>query len=304
MSNLELTKKQEELVDAYCLEMLKNGVKCGIKTDRTAAEHIVKTLYAKDLDMPHGPEKIVFVDSPDAAIRIIVESEKIKPQEVVNHILFLNLWSWWVAYYHAGIHILGETQDVEKDLIDDLNEYESFIKQIHAIIPCEKVCFVIEYPKVISLVNNDLEVFKLHKEKGKAVEYQDGTGFCWLNGVEVPDWIAETDVDKLSVKKIIAETNVDIRREGLRRLPLEKVLKATKAKLLDQVKDLKKGKHWDYQLYDLDFGDGKKRVCLRMYDVASGAYPIERVDDNCKTVLDALAMRDGEDTYRAPSIRT
>ena len=71
MSNLELTKKQEELVDAYCLEMLKNGVKCGIKTDRTAAEHIVKTLYAKDLDMPHGPEKIVFVDSPDAAIRII-----------------------------------------------------------------------------------------------------------------------------------------------------------------------------------------------------------------------------------------
>ena len=292
-SNNQLTKEQEKFVDDYGLEMLKNGVKAGVKTDRKAAKTAVSVLYKKYLEAPE-PDQVVFVDSPEAAIEIVAKSE----------VQFLNIWTWWVAYYSAGIKILGETEGVEKDLIDDLDEYEGITKTLHAVLPCEKICFVIEYPKLISLLNDDLEQFQLHRDGGLAVEYRDGTGFAWLHGVEVPDWVACTPVSKLSVQKIMAEKNVDVRREGLRRIPLARLLKDTKAKLLDKVRDAKKGKHWDYQLYELDFGDNKKRVCLRMHDVASDGYPIERVDDSCKTVLGALAMRDGEDTYRPPSIRT
>jgi hypothetical protein len=303
MSEPKLTPEQEKAVDAYGLEMLQNGTKAGIKTDRKKAKEAVSILYKKYLDLPE-PEKVVFVDSPEKAIQIVAKSQKKEPKNLVSEVQFLNLWTWWVAYYWVGVNLLKETDGVEADLIQGINEYEAITRTIHAVLPCEKICFVIEYPKRISILNNDLEKFQLHQEGGFALEYQDGTGFSWLRGVEVPDWIAVTPASKLSVKKVMAETNVDIRREGLRRIPLAKLLKDTKAKLLDQEKKPKKGKHWDYQLYEVDLGDQKKRVCLRMYDVASDGYPIERVEDTCTTVLQALAMRDGEENYRAPSIRT
>ena len=297
----KLTPEQEKLVDAYGLEILKNGVKHGIQTDRKEAQQAVDVLYKKYLDLPDGPEKVVFVASPEAAIKIVSKSQKKAPKDLVSEVQYLNMWTWWVAYYHAGINILKEDGGPETE---NLNEYELITKTLHAVLPCEKVCFVIEYPKNISLLNNDLDTFKLHKENGLALEYGDGTGFAWLSGVEVPEWIACTPARKLSVKKILAETNVDVRREGLRRVPIARILKDTKAKILDQVNNPKKGKHWDYQLYDMDFGDNKKRIFLRMHDVASAGYPIERVDDSNKTVLEALAWRDDEEIYQEPSQRT
>lgn len=304
MSEKKLTSEQEKQIDAYGLEMLKNGVKCDIKTDRKSASDAIHILYKKYLEIPKGPEEIVFVDSPEAAIAIVAKSQNKLPKELASEVRFMGLWTWWVAYYWAAINLLGETDGVEQDLIDDLNEYEKITKLMHAILPCEKICFVIEYPKVVSLLNDDLDSFKLHREEGLAVEYGDGTGFAWLHGVEVPDWIATTKAGKLSIQKLLAETNVDIRREGLRRVPVERLLKKTKAKLLDKEKDLKKGKHWDYALFDMDLGDSKKRIFLRMFDVASGGYPVERVDDNNKTVLQALAWRDDEDVYLPPVVRT
>lgn len=302
MSN-KMTESQEKAVDAYGLEMLQNGIKCGIKTNRKLAESAITVLYKKYLGISE-PKDVVFVDSPEAAIKVVASSTKQTKQSLVSEIQFLNLWTWWVAYYSAGIRILGETEGVEEELISDLNEYEDICKSIHALLPCENICFVIEYPKTVSTLNDDLDKFILHRDGGLAIEYQDGTGFSWLNGVAVPDWVALDKPEKISVKKLLAESNVDIRREGLRKVSLARLLKETKARLLDKVKDTKKGKYWDYELYSIDLGDNKKRICLRMYDEASKAYPVERVEDSCTTVLEALAMRDGENKYIPPSIRT
>jgi hypothetical protein len=298
-----LTDEQAKQVDAYGLEMLRNGVKCGVKTDRKKAKVAVDVLYRKHLEMD-PPKQIKFVDSPEAAIKLVAKANKVEPKTLVNDLIFINLWTWWVAYYSAGINILGETKDVEKDLIDDLAEYEAITKTLHAILPCENVCFVIEYPKIVAIKDDDLEKFVLHRENGLALEYLDGTGFAWLNNVEVPDWVATTPASKLSVKKLLAETNVDIRREGLSRVPFAKIVKDTKAKLLDKLKDLKRGRWCDYALYDVKLGDNKTRRLLRMYDVASKKYPFERVEDDCETVLQALAMRDGEEAYSFPIDRT
>lgn len=308
MSNT-LTKEQEKLVDDYGLKMLQNGVKYGIKTDRKKANQSIETLYRKYLEID-PPKEIIYVDSPEAAVDACAKSNSVDPKTLTGEIMFINLlgsryyWHAWVPYYWAGINFLGETAGVDQDLIDDLNEHEAMLHQLHAILPCENICYVIEYPKMVSIKNDDLDKFILHRESGLAVEYNDGTGFAWLNGVEVPDWVAVEKPSKLSVKKLLAEANVDIRREGLARIPLEKLIKQTGAKLLDKVKDLKIGPWWDYQLYDIDLKDNKKRRCLRMFDVASKKYPFERVGDHCDTVLQALAMRDGEKTYIIPKKRT
>jgi hypothetical protein len=302
----ELTAEQAKKCDDYALEMIKNGIKCGIKTNREKAMSAVHVLYQKYLDIPNGPKEVVFVDSPESAIMLVAKSQKLDPKELIAEVQFLNLWTSWVAYYHAGVNILGETGGADQELLDNLNEYEGFTKIIHAILPCENVCFVIEYPKVVAIKNNDLDAFKLHRENGLAIEYNDGTGFAWLNGVEVPDYVAVTPGSKLSVKKVMAETNVDVRREGLRRISLSRLLKDTKAKLLDSLVNKKLGKWCDYQLYDMNLGDGKKRIFLRMFDVASNGRPLERVEDNITTVAAALAWRDGETVseYKNPRIRT
>lgn len=302
MSELKLTEKQEKAVDAYGLEMLKNGIKAGVKIDQKKAASAIDILYRKDLDL--SPPKVVFVASPEAALLAASKITGSTPKDLVSEIQWLNLWTWWVAYYHAGIYILGETKDVEADLIEELSEYEAMVRELHAILPCEKTCFVIEYPKTVAIKDDDLEKFVLHREGGLALEYSDGTGFAWLNNVEVPKWIATTSPNKISIKKLMAESNVDIRREGLRRVPLARFLKATKAKLIERIKDAKI-KWWDYELYDADFGDGKKRRLLRMFDVASKGYPVERVEENSSVSVEkALAWRDNEDTYIRPSVRT
>jgi hypothetical protein len=300
----KLTKEQETQVEAYYQKMLANGIKTKVKTNRKFAKTAIHTLYTKDLDLPSGPKKIVYVASPEAAIKAASKASGVDPKTLVSEIMYINLWTGGIALYHAGVTILGETSGVEEDLISDLFEYEEITHNIHAILPCENICYVIEYPTVVAIKDNDLEAFKLHREGGLALEYSDGTGFSWLNGVEVPDYVATTSASKLSVKKLMAETNVDVRREGMRRISIDRLLKDTKAKLLDKEKKPKMGKHWDYQLYDMDLGDNKKRVFLRMFDVASKAYTVERVEDTCTTVAEALAWRDGEEAYVAPTVRT
>lgn len=301
-SNNTLTKEQEIAVDAYGIEMVKNGIKCGKFVDKAKAKTIVARWYKEYVESPNPPE-VVFVDSPEAALKKAAKLTGMERKDLVNQIIWANLWSWWVAYYHAGINILGETEGVEPELIAELNTYEKEIKELHAILPLENTCFVIEYPKTVAIRDNDLDKFVLHRENGRALEYNDGTGFAWLNNTEVPDWVATTRAKKLSVKKIMAETNVDVRREGLRRVPIDKFLKETKSKLLDKVKDVKR-KWNNYELYDANFGDGKVRRLLRMFDVASKAWCVERVEDSCKTVAEALAWRDDEDSHIKPSTRT
>ena len=301
MSEQVLTDEQQKAVDAYGLKMLKNGIKAGIKVNKKEATEAIAALYKKDLEL--APPAIVIVKSPEEALRKAAKATGLESKALVGEIIWVNLWTWWVAYYHAGVNIINETSGVEPDLISDLNEYEAMTHKLHAILPCEKICFVIDYPKVVSIKDNDLEKFVLHRENGLALEYSDGTGFAWLNNVEVPDWVATTKANKLSVKKLLAETNVDIRREGLMRVPLARFLKETKAKLLDKATSAK-NKWWNYQLYDLDLKDGKTRRALRMFDVASGSYPVERVEDSCSTVEQALAWRDDELTYIKPSVRT
>ena len=290
-----LTKKQEALVEKYYQKVLKNGLKANTDTDMAKARKHIDLLYKKYLEQD-APEKIVLVQSPEEAIAIVAKSTGRTPKDLVSEVQYLNLWTWWVAYYSAGINILEET--CEKNLVDMLDEYESIINDLHAILPCEKVCFVIDYPKAICLKDNDLEKFQFHREGGLAVEYKDGTGFAWLNGTEVPDYVAVLSPDQIPLDKLMAETNVDVRREGLRRVGPDMAMKALKATTLDK----QRGKHaWDnYELLEADFGD-KKRRFLKMYDVAAKTDVIERVEDRCQTVLEALAMQCQETSYVQPT---
>jgi len=295
---MENTKEQERAIDAYALKILANGVKCGIKTDMKKAKQNIAWLYKTFLGCD-APKKIVLVKSPEAAIKAMGGGS-----EMIDDVLFVSLWSWWVAFYWGGMNILGVTEGVEKDLIDETNEYEKIIHELFAILPAENTCFVIEYPKNVSIKNNDLDAFILHREGGLALEFQDGTGFAWLNGIEVPDWVACLPPSKLSVKKIMAEQNTDVRREGLKRIGISRLLKETNAKILDARKATKKCPWNSYRLFEADFRDGRLRRFLEMKNPSTGDVHIEQVDISCSTIDEAKAMQDREAKYVEPEIIT
>jgi hypothetical protein len=80
--------------------------------------------------------------------------------------------------------------------------------------PHENVCFLQEKPKTINMIDG-----LLHAENGPAIEYRGEYSFkAWsLWGVSVPQWVAETPLDELDIKKILAIQDNDIRSVLLKR---------------------------------------------------------------------------------------
>lgn len=80
---------------------------------------------------------------------------------------------------------------------------------------------------------------------------------------------------------------------------LSKNNKDTNAKLLDSWKKNKPG--FNYELYEMDFKDGKIRKILKMENPSlKDVYHYERVENNITTCRDALAWRMGLKIYEEP----
>jgi hypothetical protein len=293
MSNL--TKEQEIEIENFYQQSMKEALSTD-ETDVKKIESAINTVYEYCGLTP--PKHIIKVVSPQKAIELFLSQNEGCHQEAKDGIILLSMFSFWVLYYYAGVTILGEKiggSDEEK-LLNVLKACYELHKHCHAFHPCENACIVIERPKKICLQDDDIEKFVLSNTDGHAIEYRDGTGACAINNILVPDYIALTPASELDIVRVLSEADIDVRREGL-----AKILSSDSSSLLkiSKVIDSQKGKEaWDnYELLDVNFGDDKKRICLKMFDVASGKFCVERVSDNCVSVFQALAFRDDEEKY-------
>ena len=263
--------------------------------DRAKAEAAAAGLYT--IAGYNPPEKFVWVDSPLAAETYLNERLN-QPKGTHND---TSTWgsqeAYWVGYYSFVRDKLGVEFD-KKDS-DDLDVWIEYVKQCFWTFNYDEECILSERPTALH-VNEER---KLHNPDGPAVAFKDGFKLFYINGINVPEYIATTPGDELDVLKVLAETNVDVRREGLKKISLERVEAATNAKVLDTKKD--PSKPWvDYTLLDMDFKDDKVRKVLKMFNPSAKAYHYERVEDDITTVNDALAFRDGEEVYVEPQILT
>lgn len=301
----EITKKMQRQAENLIMNVLKNGNKANIKTDINQATQHIANFYSTVLKRKKPPKNIEIVSSPGAAIKSAMIVTNSSRKDIIKQLIFINLWTYWPTRAWAALHIRKVDPKKEKirdDIVQFTNEKFEMSKDIHAIICCSDTCFVVEFPKVFSSIY-DNKNFKMHRDGGLAIEYLDGTGFAYLNGVEVPDWLACTPVDELNTAKVMAITNVDVRREGLARIPNDKKIKDLNSKTIDS-KKAGKQKWLHFKLLDVDFKDGRTRRIFRAFDPSSKAYIFERVEDNIDKALDAAAWRDGEKTYIIPEQRT
>ena len=94
------------------------------------------------------------------------------------------------------------------------------------IFPLKNVCVISQKPTEFNLVKN-----RLHADGKPALQYADGFKIWALNGVRVPQYLAETPASNLDIEFFKKEPNADVKAEFIRKYGIERMV--SMGKLVD-----------------------------------------------------------------------
>ncbi len=206
-----------------------------------------------------------------------------------ENIFFGNHWTWWVGFYDF---ILNELFTSKISEYSSFKEYIEACQNIHLFIPYKDIVFISDNPTVLNINQSG----RLHADQMPAMQYSDGYSLFYLNGIKMPKEIVLSEAYQLDAHLILKEKNVEIRRELLRKIGIERICADLNAKVKDKWRD--------YELLELDLGDGRYRPYLKMINPSIGVNHIEGVHPDCTTVKKALAWRNGMSKFIEPQILT
>ena len=169
--------------------------------------------------------------------------------------------------------------------------YREFSKSAGPTYTMDEFCVVSARPKEIHLKSGSL-----HKDGGPAVLYADGFCVYALNGVVVPKHIAESKPMDFQPEWFTKESNVEIRREVVRKFGVEQVCSALKGKIIhsETVITTMDNKKHPYELWEFDLGENIGTCpCLKMTNPSLGLFHMEWVPPGTSTVQEALEFRNG-----------
>ena len=203
-----------------------------------------------------------------------------------------NFMSSYFSYY--GYCIQELKIKIDKNTLSKFNIYKETSK-LSLIYPFDDICFVCKKPTEIHFNENKV----LHNDKGASIKYGGDFELYHLNGVLVDKKIVITPSEKITVKQILSEKNVEVRRELLRKVGIDNFIKKSKSKPIE-ISDDKQ-----YELFKIKIGTDKYGMYLKMKNPSlENTYHFEGVSDECNTIEKALAWRDSEVAYIKPSILT
>jgi hypothetical protein len=147
--------------------------------------------------------------------------------------------------------------------------------------PLDEVCIISDRPATIFKNRNGL-----HRDGGAALSYPDGWSIWALNGVRVPQEIAESPAEQIDPRLILKESNVEVRREIVRKIGVERMLWKLGSKKLDTDST--------YELHEVPIGDNRKACALKMLNPSvPELWHVEFVPPTVRTVQEALNFRNG-----------
>lgn len=182
---------------------------------------------------------------------------------------------------------------------------EEFIKKIEAVEKLHGLGNVYFIPEKVAIVCQKPIKFEFdsenrrHNSSGPQMEY---AGFYplkqyFLNGVEVPDWLATTHSTEIDISRYNEIKNADVKAEFLRKVGIERMLET--GKKIDSYKNYPNNEWWtksQYELWDMShlFENIPFAPHLKMLNQTTGIWHVEAVSPDCTNLEKALAFRLGE----------
>ena len=278
----KLTKEQEEDFDIFVANAITESNGGDISYNEEIVSSFIDFLY----DRKNVPFNVC--KSPEDMFRVAATYGYEKKKGDTFDYLGMGYDKGWTAFYEYMEKIGVDFSD-----IPEWAQWKQINKSgIWTTLLFENRAFVCQRPSKV-LTNPD---GNLHCTTGKAIEWIDGTGYYYLNGIGMKEKHILTPAEKLDVKEIINEKNVDVRRELIRKIGIERFVQNSEAKILD--------KQGEYELLSIQLSeDVMDARYLKMKNPSIGIYHIEGVEGN--TVQEALNWRAGnKDEFWLPVILT
>jgi hypothetical protein len=201
----------------------------------------------------------------------------------INSNWYLGVW-WlvWCGWYEYSKSIGVEFSHEAYDLFINFNS------EVNFIAPYTGIAFISEKPVEINWKSGFL-----HKNGGMSVRYADGYGSWTLNGVAVPQYLAETLENNLDLEFFKKETNADVKAEFVRKYGVERMLdfgkKIDSFENYDEYWWMKSG----YELWDMAvlFPGLDYQPFLKMKNQTTGTWHVEAIDPKCRTLPEAVEYR-------------
>ena len=180
----------------------------------------------------------------------------------------------WVGFYDFFRRACGLTSETEQ-----LMGLQRISENAGWWLPHVRLCWISERHNSLNLNERG----RLHKDGGPALAYPDGFSIWALNGIRVSRSQAETPAERMAPDDVLKETNVDIRRELIRKVGVERMLSKLPHRRLH--------KRGDYEVLRIDFPALEDARYLRMLNPSVGCWHLEGLPRECDTVEKALNWR-------------
>lgn len=122
------------------------------------------------------------------------------------------------AGYFANYAFMNEVLGIDFPCKEKWEWYKSTTK-IGLFYPLENVCVISRKPIEINMKDG-----KLHADGKPAIKYKDGFSVWALNGVVVPQYLAETPATKLDIDFFKNEKNADVKAEFIRKYGIDRMV--------------------------------------------------------------------------------
>ena len=124
-----------------------------------------------------------------------------------------------------------------------------------------------------------------------------GDGFYSIHGVVVDEYFVKTPKNEIDVKKVLALENAEQRMALIKHIGMQNFLDSFKTKKIES-DDM-------YDLIDIEL-EGEWCRFLKMKNPSTGEFHVEGVPNECKTINESLAWRNGMEIedFERPEVLT
>ena len=207
-----------------------------------------------------------------------------------------NQSKFWIAFYEFPEKFINPKIYKNEDSLK-LGMWSKIADSCGWWWPYENWLIISDRPKSIRW--NDAERPVLHADLAPALEYRDGWKVYCLNGIRMKEEYVMTPAEKIKPETVMAESNIDIRRELIRKVGVDRLLKC--GKVVETA--------GEYALYNMApiFPNVPYAPHLLMKNPSvPGVFHLEGVSQDCRTVKHAINWRRYGDIGRdwEPSVLT